>query len=622
MKRRLTALILAAVLMTGIVPAAFAVAPSQNQAAQALAALDVMVGDENGNLMLDRSVTRAEFTKMIITMSSYKDSVGDETSVSPYPDVPYTYWAAPYVEAAVQAGYVTGYLDGTFRPRKTISLAEGVTLALRLLGYKDSDFIGFYPSGQMALYRTLKLDEGLTASANADSLTRRDAMYLLYNLLTAKNKAGTIYITTLGYSLTSSGEVDLVALVNDAMEGPVVAESDWQSELPFSLGSATVYRSGALSSVSAIQTGDVLYWSASMRTVWAYTTKVTGTYQSALPSSSAPASVTVAGKSYAIETSAAAFALSDLGSINTGDTVTLLLGRSGSVAAVQAAGQSSSFILYGVVTSVGTSSYTDATGSAYTASAVTLTATDGAQYTYQSTSKTFSAGDLVQVSASSSGAAFVKGLSEQSVSGKMNSAGTKLGSYALADDAEILDSADGSALRVYPSRLAGVTFNDGMVRYYVLNGKGEISRLILDDATGDLCQYGIVTGVAEVEGSMAAVSSYVYDIGGIAGVYSSSSSTFGVSKGPCKFVKKNGAVSSISNLNSVKFTSVGGNIGASGSASYTLSDDVLVYEVVNGDYYLSSVDRVSSNFSLTGWYDKSESSGGRIRVITAIPSAD
>ncbi|MPM25518.1 hypothetical protein SDC9_72013 [bioreactor metagenome] len=161
-----------------------------------------------------------------------------------------------------------------------------------------------------------------------------------------------------------------------------------------------------------------------------------------------------------------------------------------------------------------------------------------------------------------------------------------------------------------------------MVRYYTLDSKGEISRLILDDVTGDLCQYGVVTSVTEVEGSMAAASSYVYDIAGVTGVYSSSSSTFGLSKGPCKVVKKNGTVSSISNLNSVKLTSVGGNTGVSGSASYTLSDDVLVYEVVNGDYYLSSVDRVSSNFSLTGWYDKSESSGGRIRVITAMPSAD
>jgi len=622
MKRRLTALILTVVLMIGIIPAALAVAPSENQAAQALAALDVMVGDEDGNLMLDRSVTRAEFTKMIVAMSAYKDSVGDATSVSPYPDVPYTYWAAPYVEAAVQAGYVTGYLDGTFRPGRTISLAEGVTLALRLLGYENSDFIGVYPSGQMALYRTLNLDEGLTASSNTDTITRRDAMYLLYNLLTAKNKEGTVYITTLGYSLTSSGEVDLVALVNDAMEGPMVAKSDWQSQIPFSLSNATVYRSGTLSSTSAVQTGDVLYWSASMRTVWAYTTKVTGTYQSASPSSSAPASVTVAGKSYAIETAAAAFALSDLGSFDTGDTVTLLLGRNGGVAAVQAAGQSASSILYGVVNSVGAGSYTDASGNTYTALAVTLTATDGGQYTYQTSSKTFSEGDLVQVSTSSTGTAVVKGLSEKSISGKMNSAGTKLGAYTLAGDAEILDSANGSALRVYPTRLTGVTFNDDMVRYYVLNSKGEISRLILDDVTGDLNQYGVVTDVTEMEGSMVAVGSYIYDIGGVTGVYSSSSSNFGISEGPCKFVIKNSTVSSISNLNSVKFISVSGNTGVGASASYTLADDVLVYELVNGDYYLSSLDRVSSDFSLTGWYDNLESSGGRIRVITAIPSAD
>ena len=98
--------------------------------------------------------------------------------MSPYPDVPYTNWAAPYVEAAVSAGYVSGYLDGTFRPNHNISLAEGVTIALRLLGYQDSDFSGVYPTGQLAKYRSLGLDQGVSAQAGTTPLTRQDAMYL------------------------------------------------------------------------------------------------------------------------------------------------------------------------------------------------------------------------------------------------------------------------------------------------------------------------------------------------------------------------------------------------------------------------------------------------------------
>lgn len=619
MRKRIITYLLTAALLTGLVPAAFAAA-SQDQASRTLAALDVMVGDENGDLMLSRSVTRAEFTKMIVAMSSYQDSVGTETLVSPYPDVPYTNWAAPYVEAAAQAGYVRGYLDGTFRPGNTITLAEGVTMALRLLDYTDSDFTGVFPSGQMALYRALNLDDGVSASSNTAALSRSDAMYLLYNLLTAKTKAGSVYLVTLGHTLTASGEIDLVALVNEAMDGPAVADSNWQAQIPFDLERATVYRAGTLSSASTVQTGDVLYWSKSMRTVWAFTSRVTGTYQSASPSASAPTSVTVAGKTYALETSEAAFALSDLGSFRTGDTVTLLLGRSGGVAAAVQAGQVSS-VVYGAVSSLGSASYTDANGNQYTADAVTITATDGTEYTFQTSLTSLDAGDLVQVNSSSAGEA-VSRLSEKALTGKMSADGAKLGSYVLADNVEILDTAGDLAMRVYPARLAGITFTGGMVRYYVLNSSGQVSRLILDDVTGDLYTYGVITSASETSYGTTVISSYVYDIGGVTGAYSSSSSSLGASRGPCRFVVSGGTLSSASNLQSVRLTGLDGNIGLAGSTSYTLADNVAVYEVQGGDYYLSSLDRVGSGFSLTGWYDKAESSGGRIRVILASASAD
>ena len=70
MKKRLLSGLLAVVLVLGLLPAAFAAAPAQEEAAQVLAALDIMVGDENGNLNLDRAVTRAEFTKMAVAAST------------------------------------------------------------------------------------------------------------------------------------------------------------------------------------------------------------------------------------------------------------------------------------------------------------------------------------------------------------------------------------------------------------------------------------------------------------------------------------------------------------------------------------------------------------------------
>lgn len=223
--------------------------PAQQEVTQVINALGIMVGDDQGNMQLDRTVTRAEFITMAVKASPNGDQVG-ESSTSPYPDVPYTHWAAGFVEAGVAAGLITGYSDGTFRPSNQITLAEGVTIVLQLLGYGSEDFSGAYPTPQMALYHSLKLDRGLNAQSSSTVLSRHDAMYLFYNLLSTNDKSGTPYINSLGYSLNAAGEVDLVALINAVMDGPMIASGDWQSNIPFSLSGATVTRDGSPSSAS------------------------------------------------------------------------------------------------------------------------------------------------------------------------------------------------------------------------------------------------------------------------------------------------------------------------------------------------------------------------------------
>lgn len=626
MKKRLLSGLLAALLLLSLVPAgalAAETAADLSTVTTTMAALNIMTGDGSGNLNLTANVTRAQFTKMAVAASIYGETVGDTTAVSPYPDVPYTNWAAPYVETAVAAGYIKGYLDGTFRPNNTITLAEGVTILLRLLGWQDSDFSGSYPSGQMAKYRALGLDKGVSASANGDVLTRRDAMYLFYNLLTAPTRTGQVYLTTLGHPLTLSGEIDLVSLVNSAMDGPIVASNGWTDRLGFS--PRTVYRGNKEVVLSAIQNNDVVYYSRAMGTVWAYTSKVTGVYQSASPSASNPSAVTVAGKTYPIETAAAAFDLSAMGAHNVGSTVTLLLGRDGGVAAVASAA-SVSTILYGVVTATGSSSFTDSKGNAYTAKSITVTATDGSVYTYE-TDSNYPVGALVSVDASGS-TPVLKGLTTKLLRGKVSADSKTLGSYTLAEDVEILDVADNTAFQVYPSRLAGINITDGMVRFFATNTAGEITHMILNDVTGDMQQYGVLTTVNNVsfvdpETNMGYMSgTYVYDLGGIPGTYMSDSVLFSVERGPCRIVMKNGAVERIYNLTQVKLSAIDGAAAVTeNNACYPLADGVLAYTYTGGRYSLCDLSYVTGGgYALTGWYDKLPSAGGCIRVITAVPN--
>jgi len=621
MKKRILPLLLSAAMAASALPAAGALTAPVEEMAQVLSALDIMTGNENGDLMLSRRVTRCEFTKLTVAASPYADGIGETTAVSPYPDVPHTHWAAPYVEAAVGLGYVNGYLDGTFHPDEDITLAMGVTMAVRLLGYQDSDFSGAWPAGQMALYRSLDLDEGISIGQN-DPMTRQDAMYLFYNLLTAKTKTGQVYLTTLGRGLTAAGEIDRVALVNSAMEGPVVVSGGWQGKIGFDVSTAKVYRAGRASSLAALQPNDVVYWSKSMRTLWAYTGKVTGMLQAVSPSPSSPSSVSVAGKTYPIETADAAYALSNLGAFQTGDTVTLLLGRNGGVAAAVSAGSVSS-TLYGVVSSVSDAGYTDADGNAYASKTVTVTATDGVAYSYPVEAKAdWEAGDLVQVSAAGGSAQITK-LKGSSLTGKVDAAGTKLGSAPIAADAEILDvdTDTGAAVRIYPARLSGMELDQGDVKFFRKNAAGAVDLLILDDATGDIWSYGVLTDVDEVDTALSFYGTYQYLVDGAPCFYTLQNGIFNLTAGPVKIEGPVQAPSRISKLSQVKLTAADAQSAlTSDGDTFPMADGASVYLQEEGEYRLTSLDRVRMGHVLTGWYDALPAQGGRIRVILAKPA--
>ena len=582
-----------------------------DEAVQAVTALGILNGDGSGDLKLSRKVTRAEFVTMAVKATPNGDGVG-QAATSPYPDVPRSHWASGYVEAAVSRGMVTAFSDGTFRPDREISLAEAASMVLSLLGYGPGDFSGSYPTGQLAMYNSLKLNRGVTANQAASPLTRQDAVFLFYNLLSAQTREGSPYIQELGHSLDASGKPDLVSLINGQMDGPVIAQSGWQSSLPFS--PAKVYRNGSVAAASAVQNYDIVYWNAAMGAVWAYAKKATGPIQAIGPSGAAPSSVTVAGRTYSIETSSAAYALSDLGQYHLGDTVTLLLGRSGGVAAVADVSASAGERV-GVVTAVERSSYPDGSGSTYSTQTVTLLATDGQTYQYQ-TQGSYKTGSLVRATvAAQGGQVTLRGLNSASLSGKVNKDGTRLDKYAFAQEAEILDISEGRGAVLYPSRLAGLSLDHSEIKYYSLNPQGEIETLILNDVTGDAYQYGIITHFEETGEGMNRFCSYQYDVGGVS--YTLSGSTrFQAIGGPVRIL---GDLSNPDRLYPLIQAQAGQIVGSqfvSGSQKYTLSDSVAVYEFRSGQYFLSSLARAEeSQGSLTAWYDKAESDGGRVRII-------
>ena len=615
-KRMLTALLTCCLALSLAVPALGAqAAVSEDEAAQAVTALGIMTGDASGDLDLSGQVTRAEFVTMAVKASPSGGQIG-QAATSPYPDVPRDHWASGYVEAAVSLGLVSGYSDGTFRPDQPMGWAEGVSLVLALLGYGPEDFSGAYPTGQLALAHSLGLDQGVSARSAADVLTRRDAMYLFYNLLSAPDADGTPYIQRLGHTLDASGKVDLLELTSGALEGPLVAQGDWQSALPFS--PAAVRRDGAQIPASAVQDYDVLYWNPASREVWVYTDRATGTIQALEPSASRPTSVTVAGRAYEIETSSAALALSDLGQYRLGDPVTLLLGRSGGVAAVADVSAAGAAERVGMVISVSEEQYPDGAGGSYTAQTVTMLATDGLTYQYQ-TRGGYRVGSVVRAGAfGQDGQITLRGLSSQSLSGKVSDDGAELGDYHFAPDASILDVADGQGAIYRPERLAGVALSSGAVRYYSLNSQGEIDQMILENVTGDMYQYGVLTRREEMGEGLNRIYSYEYDIAGTDYALPASTTGFRAATGPIQLTGDPADPERMYSLTSAGEGTISGRQFLTDQRRYTLSDQVLVYERRGGQYLLSTLARAQEgDFTLTAWYDKPEAQGGRIRVIVA-----
>lgn len=337
MKKRLLLLFICLVtLLTLISTVTAAEVTDKDDAVKLLGVLGIMNGDEKGNLNLENNVTRAQFSKMLVTASPYKDNIPATAISTGFSDVEATHWAAPYVRVASTNKWIYGYSDGSFEPEANIKLEEAATMLLRVLGYTASDVTGVYPDGQLALYESLDLSKGISAK-KGDIVTRNDCLYLFVNLLNAKTKAGQTYAQTLGLSLGADGKVDIYKIISDKMEGPYVLESTIDAIVK-DASDYTVYRKDTSASISELQKYDVIYYSDVLKTIWAYADAVTGTYESSTVSGTIPTSVVVGGKSYTFENTEAAKAMSVYGEFKTDSVVTLLLGKDKKIVSVVSAG--------------------------------------------------------------------------------------------------------------------------------------------------------------------------------------------------------------------------------------------------------------------------------------------
>ncbi|MBQ3124503.1 MAG: S-layer homology domain-containing protein [Clostridia bacterium] len=748
MKKKITAIMLVVMMIsgfyTGTVSAASERWQSDNDMAQLLSGLNIMVGDDDGNFNFDNYVTRAEMAKIAVASSSYKNTVALGLQFSPFSDVKGTYWGAPYIRAAVSAGIVEGYIDGTFRPTGTVTYEEAITMMLRVLGYTETDFGASYPYGQIGTADGLRMTDGIEGQIGMP-MTRRDIARLVCNSLDTKSKltnqdlilvhdcqfiedvtiiasgtddktlgsdeistsAGkyridesfddtyvgckgdlvvkdgkyfiafssdealksdkyivystlndailcypdgnnttiqqfrlsdstTCYKDSVAYTYGTmrgqmemgdvvriryrdNGEVDYISYSEGTLDGPIkVSSASWISS--FDTNSQTkIVRDGKQVTKEKIQINDILYYSDSLNMILAYTQKVTGVYEDAIPSKDLPRSIVVSGVTYEVEGVDAFNDLSSNGSVNIGDTVTLLLGRDGEKVAGVATLNEASGSIVGYVTGAGRKDFAKGDGTTYSSYYIDVVTADGTAYTYPTDyDKKSSVNKVVKITINNGKAQVGSSVSATSVSGEVSYADMKIGTKKVSDNVVIIDVAKNVYsdvtlyTRTYMQRLDGMTLKSGSVLYTETDSNGEISAMIVQNATGDMYSYGIVTSVTKGTSDIPNTAIIMSD-----GISYTVTGMSGMSVGlPVKFVKNGNMADYATGLEAVSGTvnEFENGYAVIKNIRYLFSDKVQIYEKTGTQYRKISIsDATDGNYSYTCYSDDVQN--GRIRVV-------
>jgi peptide/nickel transport system substrate-binding protein len=176
-----------------------------------LVAKGVVAGYPDGTFKPETPVTREQFAKMICIAKGIKEY---KPATATFKDVNSSRWSYGFVEAAVKAGYIKGYPDGTFGPEKNIARQELALLGVRVLGKEaeatafkgeplvwanDWKSISSWAVGAVTLaYRpdiqilTYRLPDGVVAPISG--ATRAECAYAVYKIVVPPQVGGQVVI--------------------------------------------------------------------------------------------------------------------------------------------------------------------------------------------------------------------------------------------------------------------------------------------------------------------------------------------------------------------------------------------------------------------------------------------
>ncbi len=102
------------------------------QYVRALAERQIIGGFPDNTFKPNAPITRAQFAAIVVRAFN----LAPAGSGSAFIDVPSNYWASGAIRAVSNAGLVTGFPDGTFRPEQQITRAQALVVLTKVLGTK------------------------------------------------------------------------------------------------------------------------------------------------------------------------------------------------------------------------------------------------------------------------------------------------------------------------------------------------------------------------------------------------------------------------------------------------------------------------------------------------------
>lgn len=176
----------------------------------------IVNGYPDGTFKPNQTINRAEFLKILLETVLTQDLIDDcnLTREKLFSDVVKTDWFAKYTCTGKEAGVVSGYDDGSFRPGKPINFAEAAKILTNSFGLS----LGLGAQWYEPFIKALETKKAVPPSVSSpmQNITRGEMAEIIYRLQTGQSSPEVESVTGENFLETSKEEV--INLVNQKRE--------------------------------------------------------------------------------------------------------------------------------------------------------------------------------------------------------------------------------------------------------------------------------------------------------------------------------------------------------------------------------------------------------------------